>query len=208
VSNPLVLFVIGHLGAPLLRAPRWARWTARPAAWAVGGGLIVGGIALSVAGPLEGLTALQRIVDRAATFRLLTAYGCTLQHMAGESMIFLGVLASAAVQRALGGRLLRRLGRLSFSIYLLHFPILFTVVSVAIVRLPPWMGLPARLLAASAGGLALTLVLAILFERLVDRPATALSRKLGGRFAAGGIVAAISSARRSRRHAAPRPGVR
>ncbi len=28
--------------------------------------LIVGGIALSVAGPLEGLTALQRIADRAA----------------------------------------------------------------------------------------------------------------------------------------------
>ena len=51
-----------------------------------------------------------------------------------------------------------------------HFPILFTVVCLAFTTLP-------SLAAAFALFLALTMLAAIAFERLVDRPAIALSRR-------------------------------
>jgi peptidoglycan/LPS O-acetylase OafA/YrhL len=208
ISNPLVLFVVGHLAAPLLRSSRWRAISGTPAA-GVGGILLVAtGIALSVAAPLHALAPVQGFVSREATFRRFNAYGYTLQHMAGETLIFAGVLASAALQRALGGRLLRRLGRLSFSIYLLHFPILFTVVSTAIIQLPSAMNALPRFALAAVVGLVLTALLSILFERWVDRPATALSRRVGGKVAAmGGAPAWVRWRWMSRAGAAQRTDV-
>jgi peptidoglycan/LPS O-acetylase OafA/YrhL len=72
----------------------------------------------------------------------------------------------------LGSALCRHLGRLSFSIYLLHFPILFTIVCLTYTVVPS-VGIAFLLF------LALTLLAAIGFERTVDRSAIALSRRLG-----------------------------
>jgi peptidoglycan/LPS O-acetylase OafA/YrhL len=186
ISNPLVLFVVGHLAAPLLQSSRWRAVSGRPAAGIAGIFLVVAGIVLSVGAPLHAMAPIQAFINREATFRRFNAYGYTLQHMSGETLIFAGVLASALLQRALGARLLRSLGRLSFSIYLLHFPILFTFVSAAIIRLPSTMSTALRLGLAVMIGLGLTVILSILFERWVDRPATALSRWLGGKLAVTG----------------------
>lgn len=60
------------------------------------------------------------------------------------------------------------LGRLSFPIYLLHWPVLMTLGAGVFV---------AALLALAVGGAA-TLALAEAFERWVDAPAVALSRRL------------------------------
>jgi len=79
----------------------------------------------------------------------------------------------------LGTRPLRRLGQLSFGIYLVHFPILFTLTSLGLTALRPHMSHTACVLAVIAGGTAVTIAAATLFERWVDRPATALSRRIG-----------------------------
>jgi peptidoglycan/LPS O-acetylase OafA/YrhL len=56
----------------------------------------------------------------------------------------------------------------------LHFPILFTMVCLAFSLMPA-----ASTAAAFVLFLALTLLAAIAFERLIDRPAIALSRRVG-----------------------------
>jgi len=67
----------------------------------------------------------------------------------------------------------RRLGRWSFSIYLLHFPVLFTLICLVYVG-------TASVAIAFVLFLCITLIAAIAFERLVDRPAIALSRRIDG----------------------------
>jgi peptidoglycan/LPS O-acetylase OafA/YrhL len=83
--------------------------------------------------------------------------------------LYFGVVCCPFVWRALESAACRHLGRLSFSIYLLHFPILFTLVSLAFTVLP-------SIIAAFVLFIASTLLAAIAFERLIDRPAIALSR--------------------------------
>jgi peptidoglycan/LPS O-acetylase OafA/YrhL len=95
----------------------------------------------------------------------------------GAILIFFAVLALPGAQSLLGSRLGLLLGRYSFSLYLVHFPILLTVTMACLLRLhdaPPALAIGT----ASACGLAATVVAALLFERLVDRPAISLSRFL------------------------------
>jgi peptidoglycan/LPS O-acetylase OafA/YrhL len=99
----------------------------------------------------------------------------------GEVLIFVGVGLLPMVQRWLGGALAQRLGTLSFSIYLVHFPLLLTVVSLLFRSLARSLPYDAALAVCVAFGVPLTLVVAVLFERLVDRPAILLSRSLRGR---------------------------
>jgi peptidoglycan/LPS O-acetylase OafA/YrhL len=88
-------------------------------------------------------------------------------------VLYAGVLWCPFVWPVLESAPFRHLGRLSFSIYLLHFPILFTVVCLAFTLV-----LASSSAAAFVLFLALTLLAAIVFERVVDRPAIALSRRI------------------------------
>ena len=94
------------------------------------------------------------------------------QSQLGAVALYLGVLWCPLVWPALESVPCRQLGRLSFSIYLLHFPILFTLVCLAFTIAPS----PA---VAFVLFLVLTLLAAVAFERLVDRPSIALSRRAG-----------------------------
>ena len=96
------------------------------------------------------------------------------QSQLGAVALYFGVLWCPLVWPLLESAPFRHLGRLSFSIYLLHFPILFTVVCLAFTLMPT-----ASTAAAFVLFLALTLLASIAFERLVDRPAITLSRRAG-----------------------------
>ena len=91
------------------------------------------------------------------------------QSQLGAIAIYAGVLYCPLVWPALQCAPCQRLGRLSFSIYLLHFPILFSVVCVAFVAVP-------SVAFAFALFIALTLLAALPFERWIDRAAITLSR--------------------------------
>ena len=93
-------------------------------------------------------------------------------------MVYIAVLVLPVAQRICSMRLPAWLGRMSFPIYLLHWPIMMTVGSMTFLFASP-LGQQIAAITALLVGLLVTLPLAILFERFVDQPAIALSRVFG-----------------------------
>jgi len=90
------------------------------------------------------------------------------------------MLLSPAAQWLLARQPFRQLGRLSFSIYLLHFPILFTLGCAGFVPLAGALPYPAAVAASFLGFAIVTLLAASGFEHWVDRAAIRFSRRLDG----------------------------
>nr|WP_308495186.1 acyltransferase [Duganella qianjiadongensis] len=98
------------------------------------------------------------------------------QSQIGALAIFMGVLLCVPLQRWLSRPLLTGLGRLSFSVYLLHFPILITLGCAIFAALAGYSYAWACALSVLVGAGA-TFALAYCFERYVDRRAIALARR-------------------------------
>ena len=160
-THPMFLFVLGHL-LPLPRDSGGAR-----RAW-FGGAMLALGLALCMSKDWAAVEWL-----RLAFVRTEFAYAPNLyqfQSELGAIAVYGGVLLCGRLWPALESSPLRHLGRLSFSVYLLHFPILFSLVCAAYTEVP---SVPAAFLLY----VALTVIAALSFERLIDRPAIALSRR-------------------------------
>jgi peptidoglycan/LPS O-acetylase OafA/YrhL len=168
-KSPLVLFLLGHLAAPLLSRAGVARWH-RPAGWY----LLAIGIVLSTGQVFAPIRLLFALLPRPVIPGAVDALH--FQPMLAAIFIFAGVAMLPAVQRVLTRPLGRFAGRISFSLYLVHFPILFTVVCALFLVLQPVVPYGVAVAACCLAGMALSVVIAVLFERLVDRPAIALSR--------------------------------
>jgi peptidoglycan/LPS O-acetylase OafA/YrhL len=94
-------------------------------------------------------------------------------------LIFVGIMLCPPAQTLLECQTCRHLGRLSFGIYLLHFPILFTLVCLIFVSAQPVLPHAASVATVFVLFIGITLMAAMLFERWIDRPAIALSRRAG-----------------------------
>jgi peptidoglycan/LPS O-acetylase OafA/YrhL len=166
-THPMFLFVLGHLCAARLQ---------RAAGPSIGAVLIALGLAMSASkdwGLLELLRAgIARFVPVAAPNLF------QFQSQLAAVALFLGVLFSPGAQRLLSRALCGRLGRLSFGIYLVHFPILFTVGCAGFLALATALPYPAVVAATFAGFTLAVLITASSFERWIDRPAIRLSRTL------------------------------
>jgi peptidoglycan/LPS O-acetylase OafA/YrhL len=91
-----------------------------------------------------------------------------LMRVYGASLLTIGIMQCAPMRTFLAHKWLRTLGRLSFPIYLTHWPIIFGVASFSLVMVAPWTGaLPARLLAVVVG-IAVTIFAATHFVRVDD----------------------------------------
>ena len=101
------------------------------------------------------------------------------QSQLAAAALYFGVLACPWVWRPLDSGPCRHLGRLSFSIYLLHFPILFTLGCLMFIGVTATLSYAASVTVMFAAFIGLTLFAAIAFERWIDRPAIALSRRAG-----------------------------
>ncbi|CAG4900134.1 unnamed protein product [Acidocella sp. C78] len=95
----------------------------------------------------------------------------------GAILIFLGVLHLPRARHLLERRSPPFLGRISFSLYLVHFPVMATIGCSVFNLIAPRSGAVPGCLAALIAGLAVTLPVAVLFERHVDRLAVRLSRR-------------------------------
>lgn len=100
-----------------------------------------------------------------------------LMRVYGATVFTLAIMQCAPARTFLGQKALRSLGRLSFPIYLTHWPIIFGVGSFLLVWFAPWMGPKAARCLAVVASVVLTAFVAAGFER-IDQLALRLSRAL------------------------------
>jgi peptidoglycan/LPS O-acetylase OafA/YrhL len=171
-THPMFLFVLGHLSAPLLARLPSARLGAL-------------GVALLVLGAALCATKDWRMVEFIRIWLSRGEFGSApnlfqFQSQIGALALYCGVLLCPAARRLLTRDACCYLGRLSFGIYLLHFPIMFTLSAAAFVELRRSLPYAASVAGAFAVLVILTLAAAVLFERWIDRPAIRFSRNVEG----------------------------
>ena len=186
--EPLSLFVLGHVMAQLPTSQRWRRMTK---SWIVAG-IAAALIGLGVASSAH---AFDNQVDNFFHFldalRVNHVDGFHCYGVIGAVLLYCGLMASPALWGLFENRPMRWLGRVSFSLYLTHFPVLLSVASAAYV-LAQGTEIPGII--ASLVGLAVGAGVAAAFERWVDRPSVILSRWVGAALTAAPAAAADSPA--------------
>jgi peptidoglycan/LPS O-acetylase OafA/YrhL len=168
-THPMFLFVIGHL---------CAAWLSRPRRVFPGLVLIALGLAMSASKDWGIVDALRVAIGRATLSDTPNLF--QFQSQLAAVALFVGVLLSPIAQQAMSCASCRRLGRLSFSIYLLHFPILFTLTCVVFMPLANAFPYAVAVAIAFVGFMAAVLVAANTFERRIDRLAIRLGRRMSG----------------------------
>jgi peptidoglycan/LPS O-acetylase OafA/YrhL len=162
-THPMFLFVIGHLCAGSLGKPP------RPAIGAI---LIALGLAMSITKDWAFVESARVTIAR---FEPAVAPNLfQFQSQLAAVALFVGVMFSPLAHRLLSP--CRQLGRLSFSIYLLHFPILFTLACAGFVSLAGAMSQLAAVAVTFIGFVSIVWLAALGFERTVDRRAVIFSR--------------------------------
>ena len=172
-NSPLCLFALGHLAAPaILRDRPW------PFRRAVGGALLALGLVLCAGQPWQPIRWLDAHLPGPLIGPRMDAM--RLQALLAVILVFAGLAMLPVARGWLARPAARWMGRLSFSLYLVHFPVLFTLVSTLFLaiheRVPYWLALAV----CGVAGVTVSVVLAMIFERWIDRPAIRLSRRVGG----------------------------
>lgn len=154
----LPVFMLGVVIA--ISAPTLTRWAARlgPRGWAL---LLVG------AGAAIYLPRLLRWCQVPPAYVELGQAVVAL----GAAVVVVAAMHCPATVRLLTTRVARYLGKISFSLYLVHFPIILTIV-MGLGEGRQWVSVPLAALASFAG--------AHVFERTVERPTHRLARRLAG----------------------------
>ena len=171
ITSPLLMFVLGHLVCPLLRNGRWSR------AWLIPGlGSLLIGLLLASGRPYGFLNLLFLQLPQFPTGPATDA--AHFQWRLAEIFILTGVMMLPRVQAFLTRPTMRWLGRISFSLYLVHFPILFTLTSALFLNLYHLLPYDLDALVCTGFGCSLALLAAVLFDGIIDGPAIAASRAL------------------------------
>ncbi len=172
---PLLPFLVGHMFALAWRDGGWA---AVPSArWRAAGAVALAVGIWSCTNPVWPWVTWLFGVSK----RLSAPNDAHLQAMYGALFAFTGVMLLPPLHRLLASPVPAWLGRISFGLYLTHFPIVFTAASATFVALRNPLHYGGAALAAFVVGLPLSLLAAEVFTRLVDLPAVGLSRMLSKR---------------------------
>jgi peptidoglycan/LPS O-acetylase OafA/YrhL len=164
--NPLSLFVVGHVAAHWLRRTEM-RWWHAP----VGIASLTSGILLCTAGKLALVSMLLSQIQFGRT-----GDWEVLQKMIGAVLVFGGLALLPILQRQLERPATRWLGKISFSLYLTHYPLLFTCVAALFTVLHHTLPYASSIAIAIIAGIATSIAIAVPFERWIDRPSIVLSR--------------------------------
>jgi peptidoglycan/LPS O-acetylase OafA/YrhL len=142
------------------------------------------GVSFSFTPPFAPLAALP-LPDMTPYGPNLSSSHLLLWHMIGAVLLVAGVIGTGAARSVLTTRPFLLLGRLSYAIYLLHFP-LFLLVALRIVAAGRGFGLGfvTSVGLAFVASFILLLFLAEVFYRYVDRPSIGLANLLSSWLAA------------------------
>jgi peptidoglycan/LPS O-acetylase OafA/YrhL len=166
-THPMFLFVIGHLCSDLVR---------RSPVRFMGTGLFALGLIMSATKDWAAVEVVRAEIARFAPAAAPNAF--QFQSQLAAIALFAGAVLSPIVQKMLGWKVCGYLGRMSFSIYLLHFPILFTLGCAEFMALTGGLPYAPRVAITFFSFVVVVVIAASGFERWVDRPAISLSRRL------------------------------
>jgi peptidoglycan/LPS O-acetylase OafA/YrhL len=172
-THPMFLFVLGHL---------WAVWLRNPLQPAIvtslaGAALIAVGLAMGATKSWGFIEAARVAIARYAPAAAPSSF--QFQSQLAAMALFAGVLLSPAAQRLLSR--CSYLGRLSFSIYLLHFPILFTLGCAGFIWLAGILPQATAVAVTFVCFASIVVVAAIEFERVIDRRAVRIGQLIDRR---------------------------
>jgi peptidoglycan/LPS O-acetylase OafA/YrhL len=139
--------------------------------------MIVTAVVVSSSVHPDWFTPLTTVLNRIASMPIFAA--SVLQRQLCTILLFVGVVLMGPNRRWLEGKWILWLGRISFSLYLIHFPILFTATFLVFKVLVMHQSYGTAVLGATVIMLPITLAVAHCFEKYVDRTAIALSRRVG-----------------------------
>lgn len=128
------------------------------------------------------LLALLLLTSSNTLYLLLNNTGLKLATGLGAGLLLIAVISSTRIQNLLSRQALRRIGKVSYSIYLLHMALLICVT-------PYWLGMLEKLtdnrfqlwLGGWLGTMGLTLACALLSYRWLETPCMAAGRSLSSR---------------------------
>lgn len=167
LRTPLVCFIVGHLA---MLAPRSRKHGP------IGVAMILLGCGLAFAATTGASAAFRVLAD--ANLPLAPAFSAEMIQRGVAAMLILGGIGlSAPLQHCLSHPFVLWLGRLSFPLYLMHWPAIFGPGAWAFLTFSPALGQSGAAMLATSGAVGLSVVLARLF-RPVDEAAIVLARRL------------------------------
>jgi peptidoglycan/LPS O-acetylase OafA/YrhL len=173
VLSPMSLFIIGHLAAS---HPR--RVDGRIGQAILGTALLGSGILLCTAQPIVPVSFLWNFLPPPPLG--LQGDQAIFQKTIGAVLVFGGIALLPVLQRQLERAAPRFLGKVSFSLYLTHFPILSTCVAASFTALLGTLPYRPSVAIVAVVGIAASFIITAAFERWIDRPSIMLSRMAGG----------------------------
>ena len=102
----------------------------------------------------------------------------SLKDEIGAVMVFMALMIVAPIRYVLQCRVFVWLGRMSFSLYLVHFPIMVTIGSIVFVSVAFYVDVTGAAAVTFCAGMVITMIIAFVFEKYVDYPAILLSRRV------------------------------
>lgn len=140
------------------------------------------------------IQAFERIFSRAwrvglILFILVLINGIYIKYYSGYAKVLVSaglvivVMNSAGLRTFFSSRLLNWLGRLSFSLYLVHLPLIYSLSCWLLICLP--FGFAVNAILSGIVTIVVALLLSLVFTRWVDRPAIVFSDALARRLVGG-----------------------
>ncbi len=154
------------------------KWSPGQLAWPVVAGLVAGGLWLGAA-PIPGPT--HTLYDAVAWPGADRQVVFVLTHIVGAAMVLGALLYSPVLKMVFASRPLRYLGRVSFSMYLLHVLVLGSFVSYLFTVMSIGHGYLTSMVVAGIGYLVMVVILSDIFTRYVDEPSIRLASAVGRR---------------------------